>query len=79
MADEKSTPSAPTPANRAHETHQAHNSIQKAEADKSANAVHDYDTGEVSAARQDILNPTLHFGLGTQEELLIPDYEAGPG
>nr|WP_321446197.1 Ig-like domain-containing protein [uncultured Cohaesibacter sp.] len=48
---------------------------QKAELEKS---VSDYDTGDSLAARQDILNPNLHYGLLNETELELPQTVSGP-
>ncbi|SNZ20526.1 calcium-binding protein [Cohaesibacter gelatinilyticus] len=79
MADEKITPSSPSNAAKSHEAHRAQNSAQKAEADKSPNAIHDYDTQDLSASRQDILNPNLHYGTSTEDELLISQTDTSTG
>ncbi|MCV6574388.1 MAG: cadherin domain-containing protein [Cohaesibacter sp.] len=79
MADEKNTPSTSAIANKNNEVHRAQNSVQKAEADRSANSVHDYDTQSQSPSRMDILNPNLHYGNNLEDEKLISDSHTSSG
>ncbi|MCV6602557.1 MAG: cadherin-like domain-containing protein, partial [Cohaesibacter sp.] len=79
MADEKHTPSTSAIANKNNEVHRAQNSVQKAEADRSANSVHDYDTQSQSPSRMDILNPNLHYGNNLEEEKLLSDSHTSSG
>ncbi len=56
------------------EANRAQDSAQKADQYKGGS---DYDTGDHIAARQDILNPNLHYGVTVESELPFTDTQSG--
>ncbi|WP_316861143.1 Ig-like domain-containing protein [uncultured Cohaesibacter sp.] len=74
MADTKSSDIKLDTNLAKYEANRVQQTLQKAEADKQAS---DYDTGDRTAFRQDILNPNLHYGLSSEEEVLISQAQNG--
>ncbi|MBL4787217.1 MAG: cadherin repeat domain-containing protein, partial [Cohaesibacteraceae bacterium] len=66
-----------TGASAAQNKTEAQNASQKANQEKQAAESADYDTGDARAARQDILNPNLHYGTTEEAQMLAENAPEG--